>query len=364
MAKPIIQLSTYELTNLKKKVELEFGIKIQSKNDCLLLSEEIKSRTKEIISQSTIYRLFFQADKHRPYQHTLDTIAHYCGYASILSLINDIRKDSKISASLGKDVNQVDLENSLLFQCVRNQEFKSLQGYLDNIENNISIENKGVIGFTIYHALKLNPQSEMAFYKRFHSHPVIRECFFELMADPNFELNHYEKGIELYLSDCNDLSDLKLLESFIFGHCMLARHLYITHNQELFLQKFDLLLSTRNQYFDTFENIHLFPKLRFSSLQIFAYFLREKHSELNDFVLHLIYDVHQSHNNWSILEKRIACYSILESLILIDYNEQTIRHFLKPFENDFHFKMKNLNFHQILDGIQPNGLLYRNFLTT
>lgn len=364
MAKPIIHLSEFQFSILKKKVEMEYGLNIHSKNDCLGLSKEIHARTKENISQSTIYRLFFQLDKHHPYQHTLDTIAAYCGYKSIQSLLNDIHQDKKISESLGANWNFHEMKHSLLFRCISNQEFLSITDYLNSTPPSLTTENKCQLGYTIYMALQHCPKSATQFYKKFHDHPVVRECFFELMIDPDFNLPYYETGIKLYLSDCQETNSIQNLQDYIFGNSILARFYFIQNKPLKFKRTYALLQQKKIQQPKQLNQIHLFPQLRMLALSVLHKYEKLNPIEFSLFVNEIFSQIHLARNKYSVIEKRMACYLILEALLILKCEDELIASFLKPFENDFHFKMKSLRFDQILDSVQPNGLLYRNHLTT
>ena len=309
MAKPIIHLSEFQFSALKKKVEMEYGLSIHSKNDCLGLSKEIHARTKENISQSTIYRLFFQLDKHHPYQHTLDTIAAYCGYNSIQSLLNDINQDKKISESLGANWNFDEMKHSLLFRCISNQEFLSITDYLNSTPPSLTIENKCQLGYTIYMALQHCPKNEIQFYKRFHAHPVVRECFFELMIDPDFNLPNYETGIQLYLSVCQETNSIQKLQDYIFGNSILARYYFIQNKPLKFKSTFSLLLQKKNQSQKKYNQIHLFPQLRMLALSILHEHEKSNPTEFTHFANEIINQIHQTRILFSVIEKRIGILS-------------------------------------------------------
>ncbi len=364
MAKPILHLTAIEFKLLKKKVELEFGSPILSKKDCLLLSMLIQNRIRENISQSTIYRLFFHSEKHHPYQHTLDTIAIFCGYESISDLLADIRRDSILATSIGTEIDLKKISQNLLFQCVQNQEFNSISSYLESLDSNLSIENKSLLGYTIFQALKLSPQAEIPFYKKFASNPVVRECFFELMADPNFELPNYSKGLQLYVSHIGNIEEITAFQNFIFAKSLIARNHYLNNENTKFEKDFNEIQDAIERYEVLFNKINIFPRVRALALKIFAAARFNSFDEFNQIIDEIIKDIKHSMENSNILQKRIACYVILEALITTNCRNEKIKQFIKLFEKDFQFESKKLSYHQILDSIQPNGLLYRSSITT
>ena len=364
MAKPILHLTAIELNLLKKKVELEFGTPILSKKDCLHLSLLIQNRIKENISQSTIYRLFFQSEKHHPYQHTLDTIAKFCGYESMSELLNDLRRDSFLATSIGAEIDYKKISQNLLFQCVQNQEFNSISSYLYSLDSNLSIENKSLLGYTIFQALKLSPQSELPFYKKFASNPIVRECFFELMADPDFELPNYSKGLQLYISHIRNIEEISTFQNYIFAKSLIARHHYLNNENIKFEKVFNEIQNAINRHKPLFNYISTFPKMRAEALRVFAAARFNSFDEYNQIIDEMIKDIKQSMENFNILDKRIACYAILEALLITNCSNEKIKQFIKLFEKDFQFELKKLTYMQILDSIQPNGLLYRSSITT
>ncbi len=364
LAKPIIHLTAIELNLLKKKVELEFGTPILSKKDCLHLSMQIQNRIKENISQSTIYRLFFHSEKHHPYQHTLDTIAIFCGYESISDLLADIRRDSILATSIGTEIDFKKISQNLLFQCVLNQEFNSISSYLESLDSNLSIENKSLLGFTIFQALKLSPQAELPFYKKFAANSIVRECFFELMADPDFELPNYSKGLQLYISHIGNIDEISPFQNFIFAKSIIARHHYLNNENTKFVRVFNEIQNVINRHKPLFNNITTFPKLRAKALRIFAAARFYSIDEYNKIVEEILKETPLSMKGFNILDKRIACYVILEALLMTHCSNEKIKEFIRLFEKDFQFELKKLTYPQILDSIQPNGLLYRNNITT
>lgn len=360
MAKPILHLTAIEFNLIKKKVELEFGTPILSKKDCLLLSSLIQSRIKENISQSTIYRLFFQSEKHHPYQHTLDTIAMFCGYESISNLLTDMRRDSILATSIGAEIDYKKISQNLLFQCVQNQEFNSISSYLDSLDSNLSIENKSLLGFTIFQALKLSPQSELPFYKKFAANPVVRECFFELMADPNFDLPNYSKGLQLYISHIGSIGETRSFENFIFAKSLIARHQYLNNDNNEFEKNFVEIQNAINCHKYLFNKITTFPKMRALALKIFAADRFDSIDKYVQVIEEIAEETQEIVESFNILEKRITCYVILEALLITNCREEKIKQFIRLFENDFQFDLKKLTYPEILDSIQPNGLIYRN----
>ena len=67
-------IDEYFIQILKVKLAEKIGYVISNKPDCAKLSELISQKGNEYISESTIYRIFFQSEKHVPYKNTLDII--------------------------------------------------------------------------------------------------------------------------------------------------------------------------------------------------------------------------------------------------------------------------------------------------
>ena len=73
----------FSLDQLKFAILEKIGYNITTKPDCAKLSDLIAKNGYGRISESTLYRLFFQFKKHRPYKSTLDILCKFiCSWCS------------------------------------------------------------------------------------------------------------------------------------------------------------------------------------------------------------------------------------------------------------------------------------------
>tara|TARA_B110000259_G_scaffold27803_1_gene29372 strand:- start:155 stop:1429 length:1275 start_codon:yes stop_codon:yes gene_type:complete len=68
------------IESLKIKIEEHAGFKILTQGDCHLLSKQIKSEIKQVLSYNTIRRFFNLADKRKTSRSSLDILSKYIGY--------------------------------------------------------------------------------------------------------------------------------------------------------------------------------------------------------------------------------------------------------------------------------------------
>jgi len=79
--KPLHQISKRTLAYVRQQIGQKTGIHLNAKADCQTLSQLIHQETGHSLSESTLYRLFLQHNaESKPYLHTLDVIASFCGY--------------------------------------------------------------------------------------------------------------------------------------------------------------------------------------------------------------------------------------------------------------------------------------------
>lgn len=208
------------LDQLKKRLSKAAGYSICSKADCAKLSETILNGGFGNISQSTLYRLFFQQGKHKPYKHTKDLLCSFLGYRNSEDFNIEIQNLGRNSCENEKGIDVGNCKNSLLFNCIETSSYKPLNKYFDRIIDE-SVHLKEYIGVQIYDCLKQvsNPD---CFLKYYANHKYVREYFFEKGHDPNFRIKNYRSGYYHYLKNTE-----KYKQDYIFGNCVLFRHYFL-----------------------------------------------------------------------------------------------------------------------------------------
>ena len=89
MSRTKVAISAAHLGKLKQQVARTFGKPINTKPDCVALSEQVQQRTKVYLSESTLRRFFgLIVSPSRPSLQTLDTLAQFVGCDNWYVFIN------------------------------------------------------------------------------------------------------------------------------------------------------------------------------------------------------------------------------------------------------------------------------------
>lgn len=93
-----------ELQELLKQIELRYGEKVKTSVDFECLSEDITFNTKQIISSSTLKRIWGYVDyKFLPRESTLDVLAKYIGQRSYSDFCKSIPNEGCSTSSFISD---------------------------------------------------------------------------------------------------------------------------------------------------------------------------------------------------------------------------------------------------------------------
>ena len=268
MPRPKYKISEYLLTSLKFQLESEISFRIFTKLDCKKISELIQHKCEQTISESTLYRLFiWRENKNTPYVHTLDILAQFLGFKDWFSLekyFNEI-KEFKHLYGVFPDKQQY---ASLLSLNIHHGDLKPLYKFLEQFQSDISTDKKFIIGEDIYASLKSNPTNNIEFYKQFHNLPIVREGFFEYLADPNFSIPDYEVGLGFYLRNVKPHESLRSLQDFIFANSLLLRYHFFKGNKEGVIKIGKELYSNLLLTEDDLKELYVFPKMRYFAYRL------------------------------------------------------------------------------------------------
>ena len=199
--------------------------------------------------------------------HTLDILAQFLGFKDWFSLekyFNEI-KEFKHLYGVFPDKQQYD---SLLSLNIHHGDLKPLYKFLEQFPTDISTDKKFIIGEDIYSSLKSNPNNNLEFYKQFHNLPIVREGFFEYLADPNFSIPDYEVGLGYYLRNVKPHESLRSLQDFIFANSLLLRYYFFKGNKEGVLKIGKELYSNLLLSEDDLKEIYVFPKMRYFAYRL------------------------------------------------------------------------------------------------
>jgi hypothetical protein len=315
MPKPKYLLSEYNKKEIFKKICIQVGFPIFTKLDCKKVSELITDSGFSGISESTIYRLFlWKGNTNRPYLHTLNTLAEFCGYSSWNDFELQQQEIDSFVLGYGKFQNSRVEVKSLISICIHENELKPLYAYTEQFETIDDFEIKSKFAKEIFNSTLTNSNNEQ-FFKTFHHFPIIREFYFELLADPSFSIPNYESGIELYLKNIKPENSLKDLQDFIFGNCLLFRHYFLSKKlakaKKLGKILFENLALTDQQI----SEIHVFPVARYLSCKLMYLDMKNNLVETFDFIEELHDFLGKRMTEISLHEQRILFYNIGEAYI-------------------------------------------------
>jgi hypothetical protein len=312
MPKPIHKISEYNLSYLKSKLEEKLTFRILTKLDCKKASEAIQHERDKSISESTIYRLFLlEGNKNTPYQHTLDILSQFIGYADWFSLEKYFNEITDFQNLYGVFPDQQQYKSLLSFN-IHHGSLKPLYHFLEQFPTDISIDKKLILGRDIYKSLKTNPNNNVEFYKEFHALPIIREGFFELLADPDFSIPDYEMGLSFYLNNIKPHHSIKALQDYIFANSLLLRYYFIKGKKANVLELgkalyLDLSLSEKD-----LGAVYVFPKMRYFCYRLFydeatVGFNQNYFDWLLDFIFREL-------ENANLIETRIIIHTVCDTL--------------------------------------------------
>ena len=269
MPKPIHKISDYNLSYLKSKLEEKLTFRILTKLDCKKASEAIQHERDKSISESTIYRLFLlEGNKNTPYQHTLDILAQFIGHSDWFSFENYLTEISDFQHLLGVLSGQKQYKSLLSFN-IHHGGLKPLYNFLEQFNTDLSYDKKIILGEDIYTSLKNNPNSNVEFYKEFHTLPIIREGFFELFADPDFSIPDYEIGLNFYLNNIKPHQTFKALQDYIFANSLLLRYYFLKEKKDNVLELGKALYLDLSLSENDLGKVYVFPKMRYFCYRLF-----------------------------------------------------------------------------------------------
>ncbi len=315
MPKPKYLLSEYTKKEIFKKICVQVGFPIFTKLDCKKVSELITKSGFSGISESTLYRLFlWKGNKNMPYLHTLNTLAEFCGYASWNDFDIQLQEIDSFVLGFGKFQQSDASIKSLITVCIHENELKPLCRYTEQFETIDDFKIKTKFAEEIFNSTLTNSNNEQ-FFKTFHHFPVIREFYFELLADPSFSIPNYESGIQYYLKNINPENSLKDLQDYIFGNCLLFRHYFLTKKvskaKKLGKILFENLALTDQQL----QEIHVFPVARFFACKLMYLDSKNNLLETFDFIKEIHDFLGKIIPAISLHEQRILFYNIGEAYV-------------------------------------------------
>lgn len=307
------------------------------------------------LSESTLYRFFFKTpDYHHCYQNTLDKLASFAKLDSwdAFCRTDNLEHTYKISNGFINTRSE-----SLIKQCIYNDEYKSLGGFMENLPNNIDDKIERVITIEIYDALLNNKKSNAVFFKNLSGISSVRSLFFENGIDPEFRIPDYEIGLQYYLKNIDFTKSQKDLQDYIFANCILFRYYYKIGNKDLALFYGSLLYEKNGFTMQYLSAIDIFPKSRWVAYQLLYYKLIENiklcersENEIIDFGRKQL-SQNDNFNNKMIL------YNTLDTFHICKAKPTVINKIKKVFVDTLPEIIQLNSFDSLMRHLEPNGLI-------
>lgn len=316
MPKPNFIITDFQKNELFKKLCVKIGFPIRTKLDCKKVSELIEQAGLPGVSESTIYRLFLLKQyTNQPYLHTLNIFAKFCGFNDWADFEDVQAETEDFVNGFGKFQTKSNQFKSLITICIHSDELKPLEKYTEQFENTTAPHFKEKFAEEVFQAVLTNKNNE-TFFKSFYHFSVIREYFFEILADPTFSIPGYETGIKYYLKDLNHETSTKDLQDLVFGNCLLFRHYYVSKQLEKAKEIGHFLFAELNLTPDHLVAIHVFPVARYLACRLLYLELQHHIQKAHDLFDSICEDISSKMSRLTIEEQRILFYSLGEALVM------------------------------------------------
>jgi hypothetical protein len=319
MPKPNVIISAYQKKELFIKICVKSGFPIRTKQDCRKVSELIKNEGYSALSESTIYRLFLlKENTNQPYLHTLNVLAKYCGFKDWQDFETVQNSVDQFVYGFGKFKDAATPIKSLIAVCIHTNELKPLIHYTEQFETISDVDINYKFAEEIFQSVLTNQNNE-TFFKEFAHFRVIREFFFEILADPSFSIPGYESGIHHYLKGLNPHGSVQELQDFIFGNCLLFRHYFLTKSTEKAKELGNQLFRELTFTTEELASIHVFPAARYYACKLMYLEMNEQLIQTESFFEWLMAYFSARMDQFSLDEKKILFYCLGEALIFNSY---------------------------------------------
>ena len=337
----------FAIERLRSVLIKKVGWSISNKPDCIKLSVLIEESGFGRISESTLYRLFFQYEKHKTYKNTLDILCKFLGYKDSLDLTEQLTEQRKELHHNGV-YTQYQFKKSLLFSCIEYSAKKPLMDFFETTSES-SHEFKRDISITIFDGLLMSSKQQW-FFKNFAQQNYIRKYFFERGHDPKFRIKDYEYGYIEYLKNIDKEKGVHQLQDFLFGHCVLFRHYFLTNQTEQALSVGKILFEAEDLADIPFQGLYIFPFIRFKAYLLWYYEITfESRKTKDDYAHYLLNLVKRLKANFELPERKILFHTVAETFL---YSSLSL---------SFHQRLKELfaeEFKRIPEAVYNKHLIY------
>ncbi len=232
MPHPTSEITDIQLAQLKKALLALYGNKLQTRNDCELLSEAIADKTGKLLSANTLRRVLgIIPTSSKPTLTTLDILSAYLGYknyyeyharmdpsaySSSLSqkAVNDLYSNLGDSpafyTSLGWAVQLAFRENNIDFLA----SLFTIEAFNRNTTTYTSL-NFGKLLYNFGRDMQSHPALFDKLIKQYATNPVAQNLYFEFFVDYDLLPLRHHKAIVEYMQ----VKDTE--EAQLFSYCLL-----------------------------------------------------------------------------------------------------------------------------------------------
>jgi hypothetical protein len=349
----------FALDRLKFELLDKIGYKISTKPDCAKLSDLIIESGHGHVSESTLYRLFFQCEKHRPYRSTLDILCQFIGYKDSIEFIEKIAESRQQLHFSGFNTltNKI---NGLLFYCIEHKAKKVLADFFKEIDE-LDHQFKTDVSVATFDGLLKSTQQDW-FFKEFAQEKYIREYFFERGHDTKFRIKNYDEAYLKYLESVCREKDLNHFQDYLFGNCVLFRHYFISQKTTKALVQAKVLYEAKLDVDAHQNDLYIFPFIRYTAYKLWYLVLTNcKPIEIEGYALYLIDLCQQLKGQLEPMEQKILFHTVAETFVHSSVPESFHWELKKVFKDAFQ-RLPEIIFNKHLKYSLPyfneNGLLH------
>lgn len=303
----------FTIDRLRFELLKKIGWGISNKPDCAQLSELILHSGFGYISESTLYRLFFQFEKHSPYKHTLDILCKFLGYKESLDFTEKLMQQTEELNHNGIFTRKESKKN-LLFFCIEHTAKHPLMDFFEEVSEH-SHQFRRDVSVSIFDSLLISSKQKW-FFKNFSHQSYVREYFFENGHDPKFRIHHYDLAYANYLKGIKPEQDLGRLQDFIFGNCVLFRY-YFTSNKSKDAAILSKTIYEQNLPIDRVKKeLYIFPYIRYMAYKLWYLEIKNtSKTELEAYATFLIHLAKQLKPNLPFIEQKIVLHTVAETFV-------------------------------------------------
>jgi hypothetical protein len=303
----------FALERLKFEIIAKIGYRIFTKADCAKLSDIIIESGHGYISESTLYRLFFQVEKHQPYKSTLDLLCHFLGYKESNEFFEKLASSQQKLHRIGIST-LLNKGNGLLFYCIENTTKNALFDFFDET-NELDHQFKTDVSVALFDSL-LKSSKQAWFFEEFSKNKYIREYFFEFGHDPKFRIKNYDEAYIKYMESICMGKDIQQTQDFIFGNCVLFRYYFLTGNFNEAMQNAKALYNHETDVCSLKNHLYIFPFIRYTAYKLwYLEMTNAEHTKIKEYAWFLIDLCKQMKNNLPMVEKKILFHTVAETFV-------------------------------------------------